>query len=193
VFSTANELNIPIHRPVILTLKSDDVIHSFWVPNLSGKKDLIPGRSTTLTLRADTPGMYRGQCAEFCGLQHAWMALFVIAQPAAEYEAWAESQRAPAAEPADAAAARGKAVFMASTCVMCHAISGTTAGGRKAPDLSHLASRRMIAAGALPNDADHLANWIRDPQQYKPGVNMPALQLPPQSLQDLVAYLGSLR
>jgi cytochrome c oxidase subunit 2 len=193
MFNTANELHIPVNRPVILTLKSDDVIHSFWVPNLAGKKDLIPGRTATLQLRADRAGTYRGQCAEFCGLQHAWMALLLIAEPVDGYEAWADLQRASAAEPADAAQARGREVFMAATCVMCHAISGTLANARKAPDLSHLASRQTLAAGALPNTPEQLASWISNSQQHKPGVNMPSLQLPPQDLQYLVSYLASLR
>ena len=193
LFSTANELHIPVDRPVVLSLRSDDVIHSFWVPNLAGKKDLIPGRTSTLHLRADKPGVYRGQCAEFCGLQHTWMGLLVVAQPAAEYEAWAEKQRQPAAQPAEAAQARGRDVFMAGTCIMCHAVSGTPANARRAPDLSHVASRSMLAAGALPNTAEQLASWIENPQRHKPGANMPALQLPPQELQDLVSYLGSLQ
>ncbi len=193
IFSTANELHIPVGRPVILTLKSDDVIHSFWVPNLAGKKDLIPGQTATLTLRADSAGTYRGQCAEFCGLQHTWMALLVIAEPAGAFDAWTEGQRSTAAEPADDAALRGREIFMAGPCMMCHAISGTHANARKAPDLSHLASRRMLAAGALPNTPEQLASWSDNPQQYKPGVNMPALRLPAAEMHDLVSYLASLK
>ncbi|HEX6706660.1 MAG TPA: cytochrome c oxidase subunit II [Albitalea sp.] len=193
VFDTANELHIPVGRPVIVTLRSADVIHSLWVPNLAGKKDLIPGRTATLTLRADRAGVYRGQCAEFCGHQHAWMALLVVAEPAARFEAWAEAQRQPAATPSDALALRGQQVFLGSTCVMCHAIGGTDAGARNAPDLSHLAGRRMLAAGALPNDALHLAAWITDPQAHKPGVNMPAHAFAQPDLEALVAYLRSLQ
>ena len=193
VFSVANELHIPVNRPVVMTLQADDVIHSFWVPNLAGKKDLIPGRTATLQLRADEPGSYRGQCAEFCGLQHAWMAMLVVAEPEERYQAWAEQQRAVAAEPANEAQRRGREVFLASTCVMCHTISGTLANARRAPDLTHLASRSMLAAGALPNTPDQLAQWIANPQQFKPGSNMPPLQLPQADLQSLVAYLSSLR
>lgn len=193
IFDTANELHIPLGRPVIVTLHSDDVIHSLWVPNLAGKKDLIPGRTATLTLRADRAGVYRGQCAEFCGHQHAWMALTVTAEAPAQYEAWAAQQRQPAAPPSDATALRGQQVFLGSTCVMCHAIGGTEAGARRAPDLTHLASRRTLAAGALPNDAQHLASWISNPQAHKPGVNMPSHALSQSDMQALVAYLGSLR
>jgi len=193
VFNVANELHIPVNRPVVLTLRADDVIHSFWVPNLAGKKDLIPGRIATLQLRADQPGTYRGQCAEFCGLQHAWMALLVVAEPEDRYQAWAGQQRAAAAEPVDDEQRRGREVFLSSTCVMCHAISGTPANARRAPDLTHVASRRMLAAGALPNTPEHLAGWIVNPQQFKPGSNMPALELPPADLQSLVSYLSSLR
>jgi cytochrome c oxidase subunit 2 len=193
VFDTANELHIPVGRPVIVTLKADDVIHSLWVPNLTGKKDLIPGRTATITLRADQPGTFRGQCAEFCGLQHAWMALLVTADTPAQYEAWAARQRQPAGTPADALAMRGQQVFLGSTCVMCHAIGGTEAGGRRGPDLTHLAGRRTIASGALPNDAQHLASWISNPQAHKPGSNMPAHAFSQDDLQALVAYLGSLK
>lgn len=193
VFDVANELHIPVNRPVILTLNADDVIHSFWVPNLAGKKDLIPGRTATLQLRADTPGTYRGQCAEYCGLQHAWMAFLVVAEPEQDYQAWAERQRATAAEPADEAQRLGREVFLSSTCVMCHTISGTLAGARRAPDLSHMAGRRTLAAGALPNDPEHLASWISNPQQFKPGTNMPPVQLPQSDLQNLVSYLTSLQ
>ena len=192
IFETANELHIPVGRPVIVTLKSDDVIHSLWVPNLGGKKDLIPGRSATLTLRADRPGVYRGQCAEFCGHQHAWMALLVVAEPPAQYDTWAAHQREPAATPSDATAQRGQQIFLGSSCVMCHTITGTDAGARSAPDLTHLRSRQTLAAGALPNDPQHLAAWISNPHAHKPGVNMPAHAFAAEDLQALVAYLGSL-
>ena len=192
-FSTANELHIPVGRPVVVTLRSNDVIHSLWIPNLQGKKDLIPGRTATLRLRADRAGSYRGQCAEFCGLEHAMMALLVEAEPNERYEAWAERQRQPAAEPADAVARRGRDVFLGKSCVMCHTISGTTANARLGPDLTHLASRRTIAAGMFPNNRGHLAGWIADPQSLKPGVNMPANNLPPDELQALLAYLETLK
>jgi cytochrome c oxidase subunit II len=189
-FTTANELHIPLGKPVLVKLAAPDVIHSFWVPNLSGKKDLIPGREATLTLRADKPGVYRGQCAEFCGLQHAKMAFLVIAEPPPQYEAWAAAEKRPAREPADR---RGRDVFMARGCASCHAIQGTAAAGRKAPDLTHLASRRTLASASLPNTVGHLAGWILDPQTIKPGASMPATAMKPEELNALLAFLGALK
>jgi len=195
-FTTANELHIPVGRPVIVTLKSDDVIHTLWIPNLHGKRDMIPGRTATLQLRADQPGTYRGQCAEFCGLEHAMMALLVHAEPDAQYEAWAERQRRPAPEPSGVAAdaaRRGRALFLANACARCHTVNGTGATAARGPDLTHLGDRRAIAAGMLPNDRAHLARWIQDPQALKPGVYMPATRLRPAELQDLIAYLETLK
>jgi cytochrome c oxidase subunit 2 len=192
-FTTANELTIPVGRPVLVTLRADDVIHSLWVPNLGGKKDLIPGRTATLRLRADRPGTYRGQCAEFCGLEHALMALLVHAVPPADYEAWAANQRRPARAPADTVARRGRDVLLGARCAHCHSVAGTPAQGRMGPDLTHLASRGTIGAGMFPNNRGHLAGWIGDPQALKPGVNMPANTLPPDDLQALLAYLETLR
>ena len=193
IFTTANEMHLPAGRPVIVTLRSNDVIHSLWIPNLAGKKDLVPGRTATLSFRADRPGVYRAQCAEFCGLQHAWMALPVTVEPVERYELWAAQQRQPATPPADAQARRGQQVFLGSTCVMCHNITGTEASARRAPDLTHLASRGTLAAGALPNDAQHLASWISNPAAHKPGATMPAHAFSQPDLQALVAYLGSLK
>ena len=192
-FETANEIHVPVGRPVVVKLNSDDVIHSLWIPNLAGKKDLVPGRTATLSFRADRPGVYRAQCAEFCGLQHAWMALPVTVEPVERYELWAAQQRQPATPPADAQARRGQQVFLGSTCVMCHNITGTEASARRAPDLTHLASRGTLAAGALPNDAQHLASWISNPAAHKPGATMPAHAFSQPDLQALVAYLGSLK
>jgi cytochrome c oxidase subunit 2 len=192
-FTTANELHVPVGRPVVVKLNADDVIHSLWVPSLAGKKDLIPGRTTTLQLRADRPGRYRGQCAEFCGYQHAFMAFEVIADPPEVFDAWLAAQRRPAAEPGDAIARRGRDVFLGSACVMCHAIEGTSAGARKAPDLTHVGSRTTIAAGTLPNRPAELARWIANPQDFKPGANMPATTLPQADMDALVTYLGSLQ
>jgi cytochrome c oxidase subunit 2 len=192
-FTSANELHIPVGKTVLLRLRADDVIHSFWVPNLAGKKDLIPGREATLVFSAEKPGTYRGQCAEFCGLQHAKMAFLVIAEPPEEYEAWAAAQRKPPAEPATAQQERGRELFVTGRCAMCHAIQGTAANGRRAPDLSHLASRQTLAAGMLPNTVGHLAGWILDPQGVKPGVNMPANPMPPDDLHALLAYLIGLK
>jgi cytochrome c oxidase subunit 2 len=192
VFTTANELHVPVGRTIVATLESSDVIHSLWVPNLHGKRDLIPGQTATIKFRADKPGAYRGQCAEFCGYQHAKMALLVVAEPAPAFESWAQAQRASAVAPSDALKARGARVFMTSTCAMCHAIQGTAANGKLGPDLTHLAGRRFIAAGTLPNERNSLAAWIADPQRYKPGVNMPAHAFEAPDLQALLAYLESL-
>jgi cytochrome c oxidase subunit 2 len=193
VFTTANELHIPVGRAIALTLEADDVIHSFWVPSLHGKKDLIPGRTATFTFRADEPGTYRGQCAEFCGYQHANMALVVVAESPQQYEAWLARARAPAPPPNTDLEKRGQQVFMSSTCAMCHAIVGTQANAMHAPDLTHFASRQTLGAGALHNDPSALAAWIADPQRIKPGVRMPANALPSQDMQALVAYLQTLK
>jgi cytochrome c oxidase subunit II len=192
-FSTANEIHIPVGRPVELTLRSLDVIHSFWVPNLHGKKDLIPGQVNTLRLQADRPGVFRGQCAEFCGFQHANMALYVIAEPEDQFARWQEQQRRPAPEPTTDQQRKGREVFLAGSCVLCHAIAGTSAGGVTGPNLTHIASRLSLAAGTLPNTRGHLAGWIVDPQLQKPGNNMPPNLLSPDELQALLSYLETLR
>ena len=193
LFNAANELHVPVGRPVILTLKSDDVIHSFWVPNLAGKKDLIPGRPAQLQFRADRAGIYRGQCAEFCGAQHARMAFLVVADEPAAYEAWAARQRQPATAPPDAQRQRGQQLFLAGTCVMCHNVSGTDATGRRAPDLTHVGSRQTLAAGTIANTPQQLEAWIRDPQSLKPGTNMPGHDYSPEDMQALVAWLQGLQ
>jgi cytochrome c oxidase subunit II len=190
---TANELRIPTQRPVQLELTADDVIHSFWVPSLQGKKDLLPGYTTSLALIASRAGLYEGQCAEFCGFQHAHMSVDVIAMEPQEYSRWYEAQLAPAAEPADGAALHGREVLLGSTCVMCHNIQGTDASAVAGPDLTHIASRRRLAAGTLSNTPANLAAWIRDPQALKPGTRMPATQLSGDDLAALTAYLSELR
>jgi cytochrome c oxidase subunit 2 len=193
-FATANELHLPAGRATIITLRSDDVIHSLWVPNLHGKLDLIPGRMTEIRVRADRPGLYRGQCAEFCGLQHAMMALLVSADEPAAYARWADGQQRPAATPSEGAALRGRQVFMDQQCVSCHTIrGGTQARGSIGPDLTHLASRTTLAAGTLPNRRGQLAGWVVDAPSIKPGVQMPAQALAPDDLQALLAYLETLR
>lgn len=193
VFVTANEMHVPVGRPVVVTLKADDVIHSLWLPSLAGKKDLIPGRTSVMRFQADRAGVYRGQCAEFCGMQHALMGLLVIADPPDKYQAWVRSQQAPAAEPADALAQHGRVLFQAMSCAMCHAVQGTLAQAQHAPDLTHVASRQSLAAGTLPNTPQHLAAWIMDPQKEKPGTNMPATPMSSDDLAALVAYVGGLR
>jgi cytochrome c oxidase subunit 2 len=190
---TANEIHVPVGRPVHLSTTSQDVIHSFWAPSLHGKKDLIPGRTTTTTIRVDRPGVYRGQCAEFCGLQHAHMGFLVVAEPPASFDAWLAAQRNVAAPPADPASARGQAIFLEGSCVVCHTVRGTPAAGRLAPDLTHLASRRTIAALTLPNTPGNLAGWILDPQHVKPGTQMPPTALRAEQVQPLLAYLDGLR
>jgi cytochrome c oxidase subunit II len=191
--TTANEIHIPIGRPVAFELRSTDVIHSFWPPNLSPKRDQIPGDENSLWFQADSPGIYRGMCAEFCGHQHAKMAFLIVAEPPDEFAGWLARQRDTAATPTDALAQQGKGVFLASSCVMCHTISGTSAGSRIGPDLTHLASRRTIGAGTLPNTRGNLAGWILDPQAIKPGVKMPPNQLSGPDLLALVAYLETLK
>ena len=198
-FTTANELHLPVGRAAIITMHSDDVIHSLWVPNLHGKLDLIPGRTTEIRMRADRAGTFRGQCAEFCGLQHTMMALLVVAEPPAEYAGWAARQHSPAVAPAGASLAqRGAKVFVDHQCAQCHAVrsvAGVGAGagvGGIGPDLTHLASRQTIAAGMLPNKRGYLAGWIADAPSIKPGVQMPPSKLAPDELQALLTYLETL-
>jgi cytochrome c oxidase subunit II len=193
ILTTANELHIPVGRPVRVVLKTRDVIHSFWVPNLHGKQDMVPGHDGQTYLRADRPGYYRGQCAEFCGHQHAKMAFDVIAEPAAQFATWYENSLAPAAEPTDSSVRRGQHVFLSGSCVMCHAVNGTPAGSRVGPELTHLASRLTIAAGTLPNTRGHLGGWVMNPQAIKPGSHMPANELSPDELNALLDYLRSLK
>lgn len=189
---TANELHIPTGVPVHLQLTTEDVVHSFWVPNLMGKMDMMPRRSHTLVLQADEPGSYHMQCAEFCGTQHALMMGLVVAQAPAEFEAWLAAQQAPAPEPADPVLERGREVFHSAACVYCHTIRGTNASSRLGPDLTHLASRRTLAAGVVPNTPGWLAAWILDPQAIKPGSLMPGTDIAGPDLQALLAYLASL-
>jgi cytochrome c oxidase subunit 2 len=191
--TTANEIHVPVGRPVRFELASADVIHSFWVPALNGKKDLIPGHATRHLFRADRPGVFPGQCAEFCGYQHAHMGLVVVAEEPGRFDAWLAGQRTLAREPDEPAAEHGRAVFLSSPCVLCHTIRGIGAFGHKAPDLTHLASRSTIAAGMLPNTPGHLAGWVTDAPAIKPGNKMPPNLLEAADLDDLVTYLGTLR
>ena len=192
-FTSANEIYIPVGRPVQLVLQSRDVIHSFWIPNLHGKRDLIPGHTSSFVIQADRAGTYEGQCAEFCGHQHAKMRLSLTAIPEAEFVKWMDSQRRAAKPPSTPLELRGQQVFLSSTCVTCHAISGTPAKGRFAPDLTHVGSRRMLAANSVPNAIGHMAGWIVDPQGIKPGNYMPPNPLPSDDLEALLAYLRSLK
>jgi cytochrome c oxidase subunit 2 len=190
---TANELHLPVGRPVRIRLRSSDVIHSFWVPKLHGKTDLIPGEERFISMQVDEPGVFRGQCAEFCGYQHAHMALRVVAEAGDVFESWLNAQRKPSQVPQNAEQQRGFEVFEHHSCPMCHAIQGTEAFATRAPDLSHLAGRTGLAAETLSNTSEHLAAWIRNPQAIKPGVNMPPNELSPDDLRNLVTYLESLQ
>ncbi|HLG97407.1 MAG TPA: cytochrome c oxidase subunit II [Bryobacteraceae bacterium] len=190
---TANEIHIPVGRPVLIRETSNDVIHSFWVPGLQGKTDLIPSRVTTQWIEANQAGRFRGQCAEFCGLQHAHMALWVVAEPEDKFESWMNNQLKTAVPPSTPDQVQGQQIFLNHACVLCHTISGTTAAGQVAPDLSHLASRFTIAAGTLPNTKGNLAGWIGDPQAVKPGNHMATLPLRSEEVQPLVDYLESLQ
>ncbi|HZQ25687.1 MAG TPA: cytochrome c oxidase subunit II [Terriglobales bacterium] len=191
--TTANEIHVPVGKPVVILTNSADVIHSFWAPSVHGKRDLLPGYSSAFWIQIDQPGRYRGQCAEFCGMQHAHMGFSVIAESDSEFAAWKAQQLKPAPEPTNADAARGREVFLTHACVMCHTIRGTDAGSRIGPDLTHLASRQMIAAETLPNTRGALAGWIIDPQRIKPGNHMAPNPLQPDDLQALLTYLQTLQ
>jgi cytochrome c oxidase subunit 2 len=190
---TANELHIPTGEPVRIELTTADVIHTFWVPELQTKMDQIPGHTNEMWIQADTPGRYRGQCSQFCGLQHAHMIFYVVADSPVDFQAWEARQAEPAAAPVSPAAASGLGVFTSNTCAGCHAIRGTPAVATVGPDLTHLADRATIAAGTLDNTPEQLARWITDPQGVKPGAIMPPTQLTSSDLTDLVAYLQSLK
>jgi cytochrome c oxidase subunit 2 len=190
---TANELHIPVGEPVRLELTTADVIHSFWVPQLQTKMDQIPGHTNELWLQADAPGRYRGQCSQFCGLQHAHMIFYVVADTPADFQAWEAREAQPAVAPSTPAAASGLGVFTSNTCAGCHAIRGTTAVATVGPDLTHLADRATLAAGTIDNTPSELARWITNPQSVKPGAIMPPTQLSASDLADLVAYLQSLK
>lgn len=190
---TANEIHVPVGRPVRIQLVGADVIHSFWVPSLAGKQDMIPGRSNEIAFTVERPGTYRGQCAEFCGLQHAHMAFLVMAHPPAEFEGWRKAQLSEAALSADGLVREGERVFLSRPCAACHTVRGTPAAGTLGPDLTHVASRRTIAAGLLPTTPGALGAWIADPQTLKPGSNMPLVPLSPGELRAVTAYMASLR
>ena len=191
--STANELHLPVGRPVHVELTSGDVIHSFWVPSVHGKKDLIPGRINKTWIEVDEPGVFEGQCAEFCGLEHAKMRLAVIAESPEAFEAWRHHEQETAHAPETPLEHRGQQIFLGSTCGTCHEIAGTPAGGRLGPELTHLAERTTIGAGAALNNRGNLGGWLLDPQSVKPGVHMPATSLSADDFNALLAYLESLQ
>ncbi len=193
-FTTANEIHIPLNRPINIELQSADVMHSFWIPALHGKVDLIPGHTNFVRIEASQPGDFAGQCAEYCGAEHALMRLLVVAQQPDEYAAWLNQQRKPASEPSSPEALAGEQTFLAGPCIMCHQVRGTAAGGSVAPDLTHIASRQYIAANSFPNNDAYLEAWVTHAQSLKPEAEMPDLtQFDGQQLRDLVAYLRQLK
>jgi cytochrome c oxidase subunit 2 len=191
--TTANELHLPVDRPARIKLVGGDVIHSFWAPNLGGKQDLIPGRTNYVTLTPRRVGRFRAQCAEFCGLQHAHMALTLTVETPQAFNRWRAQQLQPAVGPVTGDQIAGQHLFLSRACVLCHAVSGTQANATSAPDLSHIASRPTLAAGSLPNTRANLKAWIEDPARFKPGVNMPKVPLTGHELDQLVAYLEVLK
>jgi cytochrome c oxidase subunit 2 len=191
--TTANEIHLPAGQRAHILVGSADVIHGFWVPRLQGKIDAIPGQTNSIDLESDQPGDYRGECLVYCALQHANMNLLVIVEPKDDFDRWLSSQASAPPAPTDAQSLRGRQIFLDSTCAACHAVANTTAAGTAGPDLTHLASRRQLAAGTIPNTPDELASWVGDPQAVKPGNRMPAEKLSGPDLQALVSYLESLK
>lgn len=190
---TANDLHLPVGRPIELKLTSDNVIHSFWVPQIGGKVDVIPGQPNYFRFTIERAGLYRGQCAEFCGLQHANMAMYVRADPPGLFERWEAAHARPPSEPTSELAAQGEVVFQRVACAGCHTVRGTQAAGTKGPDLTDVAGRHTLAAGTLENTPENLKKWITDPQRYKPGTLMPRVPLSDDDRTRIVAYLLSLR
>jgi cytochrome c oxidase subunit II len=191
--TTANELHLPVGRTVKVELQSNDVIHSIWLPNMHGKKDLIPNYPTMFYFRPDKVGTYWGQCAEFCGYQHAKMRFIVVVETPEEFNAWLTAQQQAPPPPADPVQQRGQQIFLTSVCTQCHTVQGTPANARVGPNLTHVASRQYIAAGSLQNTRDHLRSWITDPQAIKPGIRMPMNTYSEEDLDALVSYIESLK
>jgi cytochrome c oxidase subunit 2 len=190
---TANEIHIPVGTKVRLRLTSSDVVHSFWVPNLDRKMDVVPGHTNVLDIEADDPGTYQAECAEFCGIQHTRMRFLVVADTADAFQTWMHAEQQPSSQPSTAQEAQGLQTLLGSACAYCHTISGTNATGTVGPDLTHLGSRQQIGAGTLPNSPDDLGAWVLNPQHYKPGNHMPATDLDPEEIAAVVAYLESLK
>lgn len=191
-WSVPNEVHIPVGAPVEFRVTTQDVLHDLWIPELGVKTDLVPGRENVIRVYTSRAATYEGVCAEFCGLEHAWMRFRVVAEPRAAYDRWIAAQAAARAVPV-AAAADGERVFLANVCTSCHAVRGTSASSTIGPELTHLASRARLAGGVLPNDPGALRSWLEDPQRYKPGAFMPRVKLAPKDLDALVAYLAALR
>jgi cytochrome c oxidase subunit 2 len=189
---TANELHVPINQPVYLTLEGVDVIHSFWIPKLTGKQDVVPGRINHMWFEAEKPATYYGQCTEYCGLSHANMRLRVVAMTPQDFQTWVSEQQQPAVSPSESLAVQGEKVFMEGPCINCHAVEGTDAQARIGPDLTHFASRATFAGAIFDNNAENLTTWLEDPPAVKPGSKMPDYGLSTEDIQALVAYLQSL-
>jgi cytochrome c oxidase subunit 2 len=191
---TANEIHIPAGKPLSVRLESQDVLHEFWVPKLTRKMSNVPGQPNHIWLQADKPGDYIGQCSEFCGTQHAWMRILVVADEPAQFERWQQAQLRPAQTPTSGAAVKGLEVFRTSTCINCHAINGVAdANSRVAPDLTHVASRRQLGAGILENNPANMRSWLKSPQHIKPGALMPDFTFTDEQLDQLAAYLSTLQ
>jgi cytochrome c oxidase subunit 2 len=191
--TTANEIHLPVGKKLLLQLNAADVIHDWWVPALGGKMDMIPGRNNYLWLTIDRPGIYEGACSEFCGQQHAWMRIRVVAQSPRDYAVWLSNQAAGAHIPQDTLAKAGAILFLESTCSSCHRVRGTTAAGIAGPDLTHFGSRQTMLTGMLVNDSAQLTRWLTDPQQIKPGAHMPRFIFAKDSIRSLTAYLEQLK
>jgi cytochrome c oxidase subunit 2 len=190
---TANVLHLPVGRPVLVTLEASGVQHDFWVPELGQKMDMYPGKVNYIWLEANAPGQYQGACAEFCGVQHAWMRILAVAQPPAEFDAWLAAQATAPAASAAPLAQRGQTIFAVQNCGSCHTIAGTPWNGLAGPNLSHFGSRPTISAGVLENTTENLHRYLRDPQAVKPGINMPNFRLTAEEIDALTAYLESLK
>ena len=190
---TANEIHLPVGVPAEISLQSNDVIHSLWIPNLAGKQDLIPGRVTDLQILPQKAGTYRGQCAEFCGIQHAHMALDVTVESASDFQRWVAAQQRVAFAPSTPLQLAGYRYVTSRECSACHSIAGTPANGQIGPDLTHFASRRSIGAGTLPMNTGNLYGWVADPQAQKTGNHMPTIGIRPDDLHAVVAYLETLK
>ncbi len=191
-YVTANEIHIPVGQPISVRLDTTDVLHEFWVPQLTRKMTTVPGAGNHIWLEADKPGVYQGVCSEFCGTEHAWMRFEVIAEPRPQYEAWVRRQQQPAAA-VTGEAARGEKVFQQLTCVDCHSIRGVAGTSNAGPDLTHLASRRTLGSVIIPNTPANLRRWLTNPQRIKPGAKMPNFNLTPEQLDDLLAYFATLK
>ncbi|HWV36825.1 MAG TPA: cytochrome c oxidase subunit II [Thermomicrobiales bacterium] len=192
--TTANELHIPTDRPIRLELLSNDVVHSFWVPQIGWKLDTIPGRTNIMNFTVKDGGTFDGACAEFCGAQHAWMRIHVVVSPEADFDAWSKNEARPGTEPSSLIARDGRQTFLTQSCAACHTVAGTQAQGKVGPDLTHFGNRATIGAGVLTNTPENLEAWLRDPKQYKPGILMPGFdRLSDEQIQSLVEYLEGLK